>query len=172
MRITTKIFISAFIVSFILSSCDSTEKFEVKDGEVVSTMAAGSESDEELQEKLKEIEKKEGERLRKIKENSTTLSFDKLTYDFGNVAAETDVSTEFVVTNTGDKPLIIEDVKASCGCTMPQKPEHPILPGESDVIAVTFHSKPGQVNEIKKTITVTANTEEKIHMLEIRCFVK
>ncbi len=160
------------LFSLLLLSCDSTEKFEAKDGEIVSKMVSGSESEEELKERLKEIEKKEAERLRKIKENQTSLSFDKLIHDFGDVQAETDVSTEFTVTNTGNKPLIIEDVKASCGCTMPQKPEKPILPGESDIIAVTFHSKPGQKNEIKKTITVTANTEEKIHQLEIRCFVK
>ena len=55
---------------------------------------------------------------------------------------------------------------------MPQKPEGPIAPGKSDVIKVTFKSKPGQENEIKKTVTVTANTEEKIHLLEIRAFVK
>ena len=169
---TSKLFLSLSILALTFSSCDSTEKFEVKDGEVVSTMSAGSETEEELKEKLKVIEKKEAERVQKIKDNSTTMSFDKLTHDFGDVTAETDVSTEFTVTNTGDKPLIIENVKASCGCTMPQKPEKPILPGESDVIAVKFHSKPGQVNEIKKTITVTANTEEKIHVLEIRCFVK
>ncbi len=167
-----KLLIPITLVTLLMASCDTTKKFEVKDGEVVSTISAGSESEEELKAKLAEIEKKEAERLRKIKENQTTLSFDKLTHDFGDVPAETDVSTEFTVTNTGDKPLIIEDVKASCGCTMPKKPEKPILPGESDVIAVTFHSKPGQVNEIKKTITVTANTEEKIHQLEIRCFVK
>ena len=85
---------------------------------------------------------------------------------------DSDNTTVFTVTNTGDKPLILEDVSASCGCTMPRKPEKPILPGESDVIEVTFHPKPGQVNEIKKSITVTANTMKKVHMLEIRAFVK
>ena len=55
---------------------------------------------------------------------------------------------------------------------MPKKPEGPILPGETDVIEVKFHPKPGQKNEIIKTVTVTANTVEKIHTEEILAFVK
>ena len=75
-------------------------------------------------------------------------------------------------TYRGNKPLIISNVSASCGCTMPKKPEKPIAPGKSDVIEVVFKSKPSMKNEIKKTITVTANTIKKIHKLEIRAFVK
>ena len=79
-------------------------------------------------------------------ETLTTMSFDKRYHDFGNVKQEVDNTTTFIVTNTGDKPLIIEDVAASCGCTTPQKPTAPILPGKSDKITVTFKSNPGQVN--------------------------
>lgn len=162
--------ISALIV---LSACgNNTETIESKDGEVISSISAGSQTDKELQESLAVIAKDEAQRALNERSNVTSMSFDKLTYDFGDVVAEKENKTEFVVENTGDKPLIITDVSASCGCTMPKKPEGPILPGESDVIEVVFKSKPGQLNEIKKTITVTANTEEKIHMLEIRAFVK
>jgi len=43
--------------------------------------------------------------------------------------------------NTGTKPLVIVEATASCGCTVPQKPEKPILPGETGFIKVVFDSK-------------------------------
>ncbi|MCH2230264.1 MAG: DUF1573 domain-containing protein [Crocinitomicaceae bacterium] len=156
-----------------LSSCgDNVDTITKKSGEVTSSISAGSQSESELKEELEEIRKAEEQRIADEKANVTTISFDKLKFDFGNVEAQKENKTAFIVENTGDKPLIISDVSASCGCTMPQKPEEPILPGQTDLIEVVFKSKPGQKNEIKKTITVTANTEEKIHMLEIRAFVK
>ncbi|MBL1279054.1 MAG: DUF1573 domain-containing protein [Fluviicola sp.] len=156
-----------------LVSCDSSsETFEAKTGEVTSSISSGSLSDEELKENLKEIEAEEKLRQEEIAATTTTLVFDKLSHDYGDVLPNTDNETVFTVTNTGERPLIIEDVSASCGCTTPEKPEEPILPGQSDVIRVVFHPKPGQINEIKKTVTVTANTVEKIHMLEIRAFVR
>tara|TARA_R110002072_G_scaffold302577_2_gene486416 strand:- start:29429 stop:29938 length:510 start_codon:yes stop_codon:yes gene_type:complete len=154
-----------------LVSCSGAETFEVKTGEVESIVASGSQSESELKETLKEIEAEEKIKEEEIAATTTTLKFDKLTHDYGNVLPDTDNETVFTITNTGDKPLIIEDVSASCGCTTPKKPENPILPGQTDVISVVFHPKPGQVNEIKKTVTVTANTPEKVHMLEIRAFV-
>lgn len=156
-----------------LASCgEQVDSITKQSGDVESSISAGSQTDEELKAELEAIKIAEAQRIADEKANVTTLSFDKLTYDFGNVMAEKENKTAFIVENTGDKPLIISDVSASCGCTMPKKPEKPILPGETDYIEVVFKSKPGQKNEIKKTITVTANTEEKIHMLEIRAFVK
>ena len=155
----------------ILISCSPSEEIVEKDAGFTSSVSAGSQSEKELKESLKEFEKAEEARLSAIEESSTSMEFDKLTHDFGDVLPDSDNTTVFTVTNTGNKPLILEDVSASCGCTMPKKPEAPILPGESDVIEVTFHPKPGQVNEIKKSITVTANTVQKVHLLEIRAFV-
>tara|TARA_B110000503_G_C7101161_1_gene393818 strand:+ start:374 stop:883 length:510 start_codon:yes stop_codon:yes gene_type:complete len=164
--------IATLVVLGLLVSCESNEEIVAKSGDVRSALSSGSKSDTELKDELKEYTEKENLRITKLEANSTTLEFDKLTHDYGDVLPDSDNNTVFLVTNTGDKPLILEDVSASCGCTMPRKPEKPILPGESDVIEVTFHPKPGQVNEIKKSITVTANTMKKVHMLEIRAFVK
>lgn len=165
--------IVAITVGILISSCsDSDREIKAQDGDVVSTISAGAQSEKELKETLKQIQEEEAKAKALEKATSTTLTFNKMKHDFGNVNAETENTTEFIVTNTGNKPLILSDVSASCGCTMPQKPEGPIAPGESDVIKVTFKSKPGQENEIKKTVTVTANTEERIHLLEIRAFVK
>lgn len=163
-----------FLSSITAVGCSEGESkhIESNKGDVKSSIAANDQSAEELKEELAEIQKAEEKRLEIEHSNSTTLEFDKLKHDFGDVMPESSNTTEFTVTNTGDKPLIISDVSASCGCTTPMKPEGPIAPGESDVIMVTFKSKPGQVNEIKKTVTVTANTMSKVHMLEIRAFVK
>ncbi len=101
---------------------------------------------------------------------TTTLSFNKMEHDFGNVVVGQDYTFKFIVKNTGKNPLIIEDAKASCGCTVPDKPEKPIQPGMTDEIVVTFSPKPGQ-GVTSKTITVTANTNPKITTLTIRANV-
>lgn len=101
---------------------------------------------------------------------NTTLKFSKMEHDFGNVMVGEDYTFKFIVTNTGKHPLIIEDAKASCGCTVPDKPKQPIAPGKSDEIVVTFSPKPGQ-GVTSKTVTVTANTDPKITTLTIKANV-
>lgn len=102
----------------------------------------------------------------------TSLKFDKEQHDFGKIKEDTDNKTVFRVTNTGKSPLIIKDVKASCGCTTPSKPTKPIAPGKSDKIEVVFHPKVGQLNKQSKTIRVTANTEPKETVLTISAVVE
>lgn len=104
-------------------------------------------------------------------DGTTTLAFDKMEHDFGNVKIGQDYTYKFKVTNTGKKPLVIEDAKASCGCTVPAKPEKPIEPGKSDEIVVTFSPKAGQGGMNSKTVTVTANTDPKLTTLTIKANV-
>lgn len=169
-----KKFLIPILVVSVLVSCGGESELGAKPqtGKVVSKVDANEELPEDVKKELAETQRKIREEEKKLEDTLTTLSFDKLKHDFGDVQPETDVLTEFTVTNTGNKPLIIEHVSASCGCTTPQKPEQPIAPGASDIIKVKFKSKPGQMNEITKTVTVTANTKEKTHKLEIRAFVK
>ncbi len=152
-----------------VASCG--DQVNEKNGEIISTIAEGAQTDAELKEELKRIEREEKQRIEDEKRNVTTLSFDRLEHDFGRIQEDTDNFTEFVVTNTGNKPLIIDDVKASCGCTTPQKPEKPIAPGKSDKIKVKFHPNPEQLNEIQKTISVSANTEPRISTISVKAFV-
>jgi archaellum component FlaG (FlaF/FlaG flagellin family) len=162
-----KLFIAVSIIS-VLSSCGNSEnEVQSQDGEVSSSIAAGGESEEELKASLADAQKEEEESIA----SSTSMSFDKMLHDFGKIKVDTDNKATFVVTNTGKNPLIIDKVDVSCGCTTAEKPEKPILPGKSDKISVVFHPKPGQLNEQKKTITVTANTEPKIVVLDIQAFV-
>lgn len=154
-------------------SCNGgSEIKDLRDKEIESSMVATEMSQKELEESLAKVREEEKEKERILNESSTSLSFDKIVHNFGEVKEDVSNSTNFKVTNTGDKPLIIESVEASCGCTTPQKPEKPILPGQSDIITVAFKPNAGQVGEQSKTVTVTANTKEKVHKLEIKAFVK
>lgn len=129
-----------------------------------STIIADDPSKDEFQKELSESELNNNS-------NITSMRFDKIVYDYGKIIVDTDNKAFFTVTNTGDKPLIIENVSASCGCTTPKKPEKPIAPGKSDRIEVIFHPKDGQLDAQEKTVTVFANTESKIEVLKIMAFV-
>ncbi len=156
----------------VFSACDSSSfKVTKQDKELNSAVASGSQTEEELSASLKDIQKEEAEREKKELESNTTLSFNEIEHDYGKVKSETDNTTNFIVTNTGKNPLIIEKVEASCGCTTPEKPEKPILPGKSDKIKVVFHPKPGQVGDQNKTVTVTSNTSPRLTLLKIKAFV-
>ncbi len=114
--------------------------------------------------------KKLKEEQRKEALESTQMKFDKMVHDFGKIAYESENHCTFIVTNTGNQTLHIDNVKASCGCTTPVKPEGPIKPGKSDKIEVDF--KPNTHGEIEKTVTITANTSPKITVLKIKASVE
>ena len=64
------------------------------------------------------------------------------TIDYGTVSKENDNGIRvFEFTNTGDAPLIIKDVKSTCGCTVPSKPKEPIMPGKTGQIEVKYNMK-------------------------------
>lgn len=91
-----------------------------------------------------------------LKDSTTVLIIDS-SYNFGTVTDGEKVEYSYRFKNTGTKPLVIINATASCGCTVPQKPEKPILPGETGFIKVVFDSK-GRVGQAHKTITVTSNS--------------
>lgn len=80
---------------------------------------------------------------------------DGTTIDYGTVSKDSDSGIRTIeFTNTGNAPLIITDVKSTCGCTVPSKPKEPIMPGKSDKIEVKYNMNPGP---IRKTITIESN---------------
>ena len=93
----------------------------------------------------------------KVSENGPEIEFEKLIHDYGEVPYNGNGECEFRFTNTGNEPLILQKPKSSCGCTVPTWPKEPILPGESEVIKVTY--KTTKVGAINKTITVTSNAK-------------
>lgn len=88
--------------------------------------------------------------------DTTTVKIIDSLYNFGTVTEGEKVAYNFRFTNSGNKPLIVTNTTASCGCTVPEKPEKPVLPGETAFIKVVFNSK-GKVGHNEKTITVTSN---------------
>jgi len=152
------------------SAC--TNQKNTTDTEEPKSIVATDESLRELRQSLSEVEKEEQRELQEALANMTTMSFDKLSHDYGKVTADSDNKTTFRVTNTGKKPLIIEKVSASCGCTTPSKPEKPIPPGKSDEITVVFHPKETQLGQQNKTVTVIANTHPKMEVLNISAMVE
>lgn len=88
--------------------------------------------------------------------DSTTVQIIDSAYNFGKVTDGEKVQYSYRFKNTGSKPLVIVDASASCGCTVPQKPEKPIMPGEIGFIKIVFDSK-GRVGSAHKTITVISN---------------
>ncbi len=91
----------------------------------------------------------------KAEQNGPEIEFEKVVHDYGDVPYNGNGECEFRFTNTGTEPLLVQKPKSSCGCTIPSWPNEPILPGESDVIKVTYRTN--RAGNINKTVTVTSN---------------
>ena len=101
--------------------------------------------------------------------NAQEFKFETETIDYGKIALGSEGSRTFEFTNVGDAPLIINDIKSTCGCTVPKKPEKPIMPGEKGQIEVSYDTKrPGGFS---KAITVLSNAKKERVMLKIKGFV-
>ena len=99
-------------------------------------------------------------------EKMAKIEFKETTIDYGTIEKGADGVRTFVFTNTGDAPLIISKVNSSCGCTVPKKPDGPILPGQTGEIQVKYDTK--RVMPIRKTVTVLSNAETPTVALKIK----
>jgi len=88
--------------------------------------------------------------------DTTSIIMLDSTYDFGKVTDGEKVVYNYRFRNTGNKPLVISSATASCGCTVPEKPEEPIKPGETGFLKVVFNSE-GRVGPAHKEIYVVSN---------------
>ncbi len=97
------------------------------------------------------------------------IKFKTDTIDYGTIEKGSNGVRVFEFTNTGDAPLIISKVSSSCGCTIPEKPKDPILPGKTGEIKVKYDTN--RVNPIRKTITVISNADTPTVALKIKGLV-
>ncbi|WP_138433267.1 DUF1573 domain-containing protein [Winogradskyella algicola] len=97
------------------------------------------------------------------------IEFKTTVIDYGTIEKGSDGVRTFEFTNTGNAPLVISNVKSTCGCTVPKKPKEPIMPGETGEIEVKYDTK--RVNPIRKTITVYSNAETPTVALKIKGLV-
>ncbi len=103
-------------------------------------------------------------------DTSAKIEFKSETIDYGEISKGSDGVRVFEFTNTGNAPLVISNVRSSCGCTIPKKPEDPILPGKTGQIEVKYDTN--RVGPIRKAITVTSNADTATKVLKIKGTVK
>ncbi len=103
-------------------------------------------------------------------EKTAKIEFKSETIDYGTIAKGSDGVRVFTFTNTGDAPLVITKVSSSCGCTIPKKPEEPIMPGDTGEIQVKYDTK--RVGPIRKAVTVISNADTPTKVLKIKGEVK
>lgn len=94
----------------------------------------------------------------------TTITWLDSTRSLGKVTEGEKVEIAFRFVNSGNKPLVIQSVGVSCGCTVAEKPGELFAPGKEGVIKAVFDSK-GRLGSNHKTVTVYANTEKPMHPL-------
>lgn len=96
------------------------------------------------------------------------IKFDKLTYNFGTFSEDNAVQkTTFTFTNIGDKPLVINQAVASCGCTIPSYTKKPVMPGQKGTLTITYNGKGKFPGHFKKTITIRTNGKVEMTRLYI-----
>ena len=98
------------------------------------------------------------------------MTFDKTVHDFGTIMDGQAQETVFSYTNTGEAPLVITEIKSTCGCTVPQDwSRAPLLPGESSQFTVKFNGN--GANKTTKTVTINANTQNGSESVRIMAFI-
>lgn len=98
------------------------------------------------------------------------FNFEETEYDFGPINHGDVVEHVFPFTNTGEAPLVITDIRTTCGCTTPEYTKEPVQPGETGEITVRFNSR-GKSGVINKRVTIYANTESGTSFLNIKTVV-
>jgi hypothetical protein len=101
--------------------------------------------------------------------NAPVFEFVTEVIDYGTIQIDADGLRVFKFKNVGKSPLVIQRIQSSCGCTVPKKPEGPIMPGETGEIEVKYNTHtPGGFS---KAITVYSNASEPTKMLRIKGIV-
>ncbi len=99
------------------------------------------------------------------KDFTTEIAWSQTERDLGTIEEGQKIEIAFEFTNKGKKPLVIKNVTATCGCTVPEIPKEPIMPGQKGFIKAVFDSQ-GRPGVNQKSITVEANTQpEASHQL-------
>lgn len=98
--------------------------------------------------------------------NVAVIKFKTEIVDYGTITQNSDGTRLFSFTNTGDAPLLITNVKTSCGCTVPSYSKTAILPGESGELNIKYDTK--RLGAFTKTVTVTSNSEGGKKILKIK----
>ncbi len=99
------------------------------------------------------------------------IEFNETEHDFGTIPNGIPVKTVFKYKNVGSSPLVVSDIKSTCGCTVPSDWTKEVMPGQTGQFTVEFNGK-GNGNQVSKTITMTTNTEKGSEAVTIKAFVE
>jgi len=94
------------------------------------------------------------------------ITFDKIVHDYGEIAKGGNGETSFTYKNTGKAPLVLSNVRSSCGCTVPSWSKEPLMPGQSASIRVKYNT--ANAGPINKSITVESNAKTNRVILNIK----
>jgi uncharacterized cupredoxin-like copper-binding protein len=147
---TATSFFVAFTITLLLTSCgnDPFSKVESEKVDASSKSDAVSENPVGL---------------------AAEMTFDKTFHDFGTINNGAAQETMFSYKNTGDSPLVVTDIKSTCGCTIPSWSKEALSPGESSQFTVKFNGKGS--NKVSKSVTVFANTKKGKEIVTISAFI-
>ncbi|MDN3620426.1 DUF1573 domain-containing protein [Polaribacter undariae] len=98
--------------------------------------------------------------------NAQEFKFEEETINYGKIEKGSDKERIFVFSNVGDEPIVISRIQSSCGCTIPKKPEAPIMPGEKGEIKVSYDTN--RIGGFSKSITVFSNAKEGNKIIRIK----
>lgn len=101
----------------------------------------------------------------------TAMTFEKMEHDYGKIEQKTKNEHIFRFTNSGTNPLVIANAKGTCGCTVPDYPKDPIMPGEDGEIKVEYSSRTSKGVQTKM-VNIWANTEPEQTQLKITADVQ
>jgi hypothetical protein len=101
-----------------------------------------------------------------VTDTTLVIKFEKVIHDYGTIAKGSDGTCEFVFANAGKTPLILNNVAASCGCTVPEWTREPVEPGKTGTIKVKYNT--AIVSTFTKSITVTSNAKNSPVILTIK----
>ncbi len=94
------------------------------------------------------------------------IKFENVVYNYGTIAQGSDGGCEFIFENTGKDPLVLSNVRPSCGCTVPKWSKEPIKSHKKSSIQVKYNTR--RVGSFSKSITVTSNASNSPIVLTIK----
>ncbi|NND31149.1 MAG: DUF1573 domain-containing protein [Saprospiraceae bacterium] len=122
------------------------------------------------QEATKATKKAAKAEMEEIKEDAPVygpkMTFENMVMDYGEISKGSDPLRKFTFVNDGTEPLVIKSAKGSCGCTVPDYPKEPVLPGEAASIDVRYDTQ--REGQFTKTVTLTTNINEEKIVLTIK----
>lgn len=97
------------------------------------------------------------------------FKFEKEVINYGKIKKGDEGKRIFEFTNVGDEPLIIKEIKTSCDCAIPKKPEKPIMPNEKITLTVEYDTT--KVGGFSKEIIIFSNAKEKVKRIKIKGYI-